>query len=510
VADFIGVDFSTDATTIEEQVYEYIQSFFPDWLPREPHLEVILTEAWASVMDDTREMIVNVAPSIFTWFGQNLVDIPFEEESFATVTATVSANSPLPQILRQGTTFLFDNADGDTVSFVTTADVPLTSPDNVAPATTAVGAVTLRAEEAGFDSNDLDGSNNVRLFDLNDWYGSITIIGSTSGGADAEDPDSYLSRLADRLQLMKDGPVLASDVPIYLRTLIPGITRAVAIDNYIPGINEVQKLDFSGTPTTSGTYTLGFTGTVAVPIAVQTTAAINAVGGTAADVQAALEALPAIDPGDVYVTGGPGPNDLNVEFRGQYEGANINALTLTPTGLSGGAALATSTAVQGVAPVTNAEKALGWSALDDVGNEASLASRVLAQAALQTSREVGFLFGYKSPSFSTWSITVNARLWTGFDQAQAIDQINGAIQTLLDPTLWGQSPLGEAREWQNKTSLSVEEINRAVLSVDAVKELSLATTFNRDGRALDASSPKTLPGAFPIPLLGAVTINTVY
>ena len=85
---------------------------------------------------------------------------------------------------------------------------------------------------------------------------------------------------------------------------------------------------------TAGNFTLSFTGTVANPIATQTTANI-AEAATAAAVQSALEALAAILPGDVLVTGSAG-GPWTVEFMGQYLGLNMNEMTATDVDLTGG------------------------------------------------------------------------------------------------------------------------------------------------------------------------------
>lgn len=84
---------------------------------------------------------------------------------------------------------------------------------------------------------------------------------------------------------------------------------------------------------TGGTFTITFRG--------GTTAAI-AYNATAAQVQAALEALAEIDAGDVVVTGGPGATAaFHVKFQGQYAGTNVAAMTTGAGSLTGGASTAT-------------------------------------------------------------------------------------------------------------------------------------------------------------------------
>jgi hypothetical protein len=98
--------------------------------------------------------------------------------------------------------------------------------------------------------------------------------------------------------------------------------------------DEVQTLTEGGSGLTS--YTITFNG--------QTTASIDD-DATASEVQAALEALSNINPGDVTVTGGPlasGP--FTVTFGGQYADTNVAQMTTTPTGGTGVVTVATTTA----------------------------------------------------------------------------------------------------------------------------------------------------------------------
>jgi hypothetical protein len=84
--------------------------------------------------------------------------------------------------------------------------------------------------------------------------------------------------------------------------------------------SEVQRATITGAPT-GGTFTLTFSG--------QTTTAIP-YNATAATVQTALEALSNLAPGDVTVTGGPGPGTpYDITFGGAYAGTDVTAMTAT-------------------------------------------------------------------------------------------------------------------------------------------------------------------------------------
>jgi hypothetical protein len=103
------------------------------------------------------------------------------------------------------------------------------------------------------------------------------------------------------------------------------------------GINEKQTVAIDDA-TSSGTFTLTYSG--------QTTAAI-AYNATAAAVQTALEDLSNIAVGDVEVTGGSGPSvDWVVEFKGALALMNVDAMTGDGSLLVGGSTTVTITETQ--------------------------------------------------------------------------------------------------------------------------------------------------------------------
>lgn len=107
------------------------------------------------------------------------------------------------------------------------------------------------------------------------------------------------------------------------------------------GTAEVQTVTITGTPT-GGTFTLTYSGQTTAPIA------FNA---TAAQVEAALEALPNLDTDEVAVTGGPGPGTpWTVTFAANL--GNVTQMTANGSGLTGGVtpAVAVTTTTPGVAP----------------------------------------------------------------------------------------------------------------------------------------------------------------
>lgn len=99
------------------------------------------------------------------------------------------------------------------------------------------------------------------------------------------------------------------------------------------GTAEVQRI--TPTTVTAGTFTLTYSGQTTAPIA------WNA---TAAQIQAALEALSNIEVGDILCSGGPvNSTAVDITFYGSLTG-DVAAITVSNTGLTGTMAMTTPTA----------------------------------------------------------------------------------------------------------------------------------------------------------------------
>jgi autotransporter-associated beta strand protein len=106
-------------------------------------------------------------------------------------------------------------------------------------------------------------------------------------------------------------------------TVNTGATLEVAAD--AAPLSETQQLTFSSTPT-AGTFTLTVNG--------ETTTALD-YSATAADVQTALEALSAIEVGDIAVQGSVA-DGFQFTFAGFYAGMGMEAIQVDPSGLDAG------------------------------------------------------------------------------------------------------------------------------------------------------------------------------
>lgn len=114
--------------------------------------------------------------------------------------------------------------------------------------------------------------------------------------------------------------------------------------------SEVQQFDLGAA--SAGTFTISFDG--------ETTAAI-AFNANAATVQAALEELSNVDPGDIVVTGGPLPGTpVVLTFGGQYTGKNVPEITIGGGGLTGATVTISTTTAGGSAVSDGRENLAGF------------------------------------------------------------------------------------------------------------------------------------------------------
>lgn len=144
------------------------------------------------------------------------------------------------------------------------------------------------------------------------------------------------------------------------------VTATGRLGPYASRTSEVQSINLGAA--TAGTITIGFEG--------ETTAAI-AYNATAAAVQSALDALSNVDPGDITVTGGPLPGTVTLSFGGRYSGRDVAAVTVTPTGLTGGTVTVTTVTAGGSAVTDGRTKLVGF-LYNPTRVPASTATRVAA------------------------------------------------------------------------------------------------------------------------------------
>lgn len=225
MADPIVVPLEEDPTVIEQEIYSYIQSFYPEWDPKEPHVIVLISEAIAAEISDLRRLATDVGPEILAYLGRLLGIVQFEASpAFAVV--NIQAIDTTGYTIPEGTEMRVLIHSDEFMGFETVNEVV------IPPGSLSALAVPIRATSNGAEGNNL--SSNPELLDILDYIQSITLVGVTSGGEDAETIDEYLARLRTRFQLLADRPITARDFERYVETIIPGVDRALCLDTYNP------------------------------------------------------------------------------------------------------------------------------------------------------------------------------------------------------------------------------------------------------------------------------------
>jgi hypothetical protein len=230
MAEYVNPPLETDPTAIGDEQVAEVQARIPDWEASTADLATILIYASAVMHADTREVMSAVFSSIFRWYGAQLAGIPPIDDASASVASTWAAIDAQGYTIEAGTTVGIRAAGDELVLFDVEADVTIAPGDTA----TAAGEVLLTAQDGGSAGSGLGGPGVLaEVVDSLTWVDTVTLVGATSGGEDAETDEEYLNRLATELQLQSPRPILPRDFAVLYQRLA-GVDRALAIDLYKP------------------------------------------------------------------------------------------------------------------------------------------------------------------------------------------------------------------------------------------------------------------------------------
>lgn len=486
--DYIIEPLETDPETIFQDFVEHVQATFPEWQPSEGQLDVIQARIWSLKAAIIADMASRVMRSIYRYFGSTITNIVPLPAAYATVLVNFVALDTAGHTIPAGTQIGLTDSNGDIHIFATLSNAVITAGQD------DVNAIA-EAIEAGTAENTLTGA--VQMIEQIDWLdptASATVTPS-SGGADPEDDTTYINRLTNNLGLMAPRPLLAKDFALISRN-IAGVWRAAAIDNYLPGTNQVNTIDFTGT-VSGGTYTLTLAGL--------TTASINW-NDNAATVQARLEALTNTEVGDVTVTGGPGPTDMTVTHKGRFA---YTARTMTATSsLTGGGSVTVTTPTAAVAANAAAENAVVVAAVDESGEAISSALKTELDTYLQGLRQQNFVVNVLDVSYTTIDVTFTVVKLPQADAADVESRTESAVALYFDPANWGIPTYpADGRGLERQTTLRIQELYTILNDTQGVDYIS-ALTFSAGAGATQDATDKTLLGTIPMTRPGTI-VGTV-
>jgi hypothetical protein len=189
-------------------------------------LEVIILEVAAALFASTAQTSAVVLNAIFRAYGTQLLGIPFNEGSSATVSSTwtVAESAGVRQI-EQG---LQVEAGG--IGFYVEAETEV-------PAKATSVTVHLVAINRGEEGNKVSGV--AQQLNPLSWVLEVALIGESANGTNQESDSEYLIRLARQLQLQAPRPVNAADFAPFMLGMPSSVLpsglipqRALSIDLY--------------------------------------------------------------------------------------------------------------------------------------------------------------------------------------------------------------------------------------------------------------------------------------
>jgi hypothetical protein len=226
MTDYLDLPLVTDSDALLQTGVAYLEGAIPGFVARPGNVETVLLEATSQVAAEVVAQAAQVDPVVFAYLGGALVGLPIRSATSATGTATVTWAPDTPAVmLPSGSQLAVPHPSGEAMLFETDSDL-------VAPAGGGQQAVGITATVEGAEGNGCYGE--AELVTVVDGVGAVVVPTATAGGADTEDTDDYLDRLADAFTILAPRPILPGDHATLVRQL-PEVGRAMAIDLLLPG-----------------------------------------------------------------------------------------------------------------------------------------------------------------------------------------------------------------------------------------------------------------------------------
>lgn len=221
---FVDLPIEANPAALVAEALGEMETLIEGWRQSDAEYETILIQAIVyRIFLPLLAEAANVPEEIFKAWGEDVVEVQPHEALPATAKTTWTAEDTSGYPIPAGTEVAVEVTGGESVPFRTVEEA------SIPPGSNAVSDVLIEAIEPGAETSGLEGK--VTPIDALGWVKEIALQEATAGGEDAEDALVYLGRLAEVLQTLVEGVVLARDVGILARS-IPGIGRALVLDNY--------------------------------------------------------------------------------------------------------------------------------------------------------------------------------------------------------------------------------------------------------------------------------------
>lgn len=223
---YLSIPLQVNPEALAEEMFAKMEAEFPGWTPKAGNLETILIRSIAYVLvQPLAQLAADVADEIFYRYGEQIVKVLPHEATRAGGKVKITFQDTAGYSLPSGYVINVPKTGSEAIPFRTTA------PATAAPGSSSVSEVPIEAVEPGTDGNKLAAGTLAEPVEGLIYVTKVEITTETSGGAEAEEPGEYLSRLVETMQTLAPRPILARDVAILARG-VSGVYRAAVIDNY--------------------------------------------------------------------------------------------------------------------------------------------------------------------------------------------------------------------------------------------------------------------------------------
>jgi Baseplate J-like protein len=233
VPDYVNLPFVTDPNALGDAAIVSLQATWPDWEPGDSDMESILIEALAPMAANVAAIAAQMPPAALQTAGTVLWGLPPNPALPAQTTMTFTARDSAGYTIAAGQQVSIDGW-----AFALASDV------NIGAGETSVTGQLVIASTPGAGGNDLRGIV-VEPYSLGLAITGYVVEAPTAGGADAEDPLAYLSRLSRAQRLRARTLVTPVDYEIEACEQ-PGIGRAHASPNVTTKTMTVTVADPNG------------------------------------------------------------------------------------------------------------------------------------------------------------------------------------------------------------------------------------------------------------------------
>jgi hypothetical protein len=235
---FIELPLILQNAQLKAECYAKMEEQFPGWRPDPGNPEKWFIDAMIDRLTvPLSQLAADVAAELFNQYGQQIVKVMPIEATPAKVASTWRVKDKAGYEIPAGTQVLVPTSGNTAEGFrvVNTVVVPKESE------ATEAGQVLLEALEPGSAANHLSGEARLEsTLELLAPEEGITLVGETEGGEDAEEPEAFLSRLAETMETLAPRPIIPRDAAILARN-IPGVHRSVALDMFNPEIDNPNE-----------------------------------------------------------------------------------------------------------------------------------------------------------------------------------------------------------------------------------------------------------------------------